>query len=333
LWKIFVFFIVYHVQLAKIMFNWLQSAHRFLIILLFFCIIFLIGIIDYLAADDVVFSSFYALPVIGLTYFLDKKYGIFASLLACILAGFTDYTVLNELSPVIGWNFFSRLLLFIPLTFLIQIIKKKIEAEQHIAEMQRFLVQEIHHRLSNNIATTIGFLHLQMMKDKESTPYLMPIERRLTAMLNIHRKLYTQTGLHIHLKEYLHELISSFSETYQLAAEKIKIVLHCDPIDISDIKAQTIGLLINELMINSIKYAFPEKQEGLIEIRVKIINKKINIDYKDNGIGFDYVANESSPSYGIGMRLIEGFAKELNATTSFQRENGVRFQFEFHDAA
>src|SRR5690606_5666270 len=134
------------------------------------------------------------------------------------LAGFADYAVLHELSPLLGWNFFSRLLLFMLLTYLTTILKKKIEAEQQIAEMQRFLVQEIHHRLSNNIATTIGFLQLQMLRDTESTQYLMPIERRLAAMLNIHRKLYRQTGLRIQLREYLHELVSSFSETYQLTA-------------------------------------------------------------------------------------------------------------------
>lgn len=311
------------------MLSWFSNSNRLLIILLLFSVIILIGIIDYLAGRDVVFSSFYALPIIGITYFQNKKLGVIASLICCLLAGFTDYAVLNELSPVLGWNFFSRLLLFILVTFLISILKKKIEAEQQAAEMQRFLVQEIHHRLSNNIATTISMLHLQMMKDKESTPFLMPIERRLTAMLNIHKKLYRQTGLHIHLKEYLHELVSSFSETYQLTSEKIKIILHCDPVDLIDIKAQSIGLLLNELMINSIKYAFQEKPKGVIEIRITKTDKNIIIDYKDNGIGFDYIVNESS-STGIGMRLIEGFSKELNATTSFQRDKGVHFRFEFN---
>src|SRR5690606_33515660 len=180
------------------------------------------------------------------------------------------------------------------LTYLTTILKKKIEAEQQIAEMQRFLVQEIHHRLSNNIATTIGFLQLQMLRDTESTQYLMPIERRLAAMLNIHRKLYRQTGLRIQLREYLHELVSSFSETYKLTAEQIKIILHCDPIDLSDIKEQIIGLLINELMINSHQYAFHEKHKGVIDTSITSAGKNIIIDYRHNGIGFDYVANESS---------------------------------------
>lgn len=313
------------------MFSWLQNANRTFLTILLFSLILIIGTIDYLAGENVVFSGFYALPIIGLTYFFDKRFGIIASFLSCLLAGFTDYSDLHQFSAVIFWNFFSRFLLFIVLTFLTTLLKKKIEIEQQATEMQKFLVKEIHHRLSNNIATTVGFLHLQMLKKEESKSYLMPIERRLTAMLNIHRKLYRQSGLRIQLKEYLQDLVSSFLETYQLASQKINISLHCEVIDISDIKAQTIGLLINELMINSHKYAFAEKEGGMIEIRVVHNNNKVNIDYKDNGIGFDYAPDQIKRSEGIGMKLIEGFASELNATTSFQRDNGVHFRYEFNN--
>jgi len=309
------------------MLKWVQSANRYVLAIFLFLAIFFIGSLDYISGQEVVFSAFYALPIIGVTYILDKKSGIAASLLSCILAGITDYSVILKVSPVIGWNFISRLLLFLTITFLISFLKKKIEVERQAAEIQRFMIKEIHHRLSNNMATTVGILHLQMINEKNSVPFLMPLERRLTAMLNIHKKLYQQTGLVIHLREYLQELVSSFSETYQLKEEKININLYCDPIDIIDTKAQTIGMLINELMINSKKYAFPNAKTGLIQIRVSYANKKITIIYEDNGIGFDYVKN--TPTNGIGMQLIEGFAKELNASITFQKTPGVQFKFEF----
>ncbi len=292
----------------------------------------LIGCVDYFAGPIVVFSIFYAIPIIAITYYENKRYGIIASIFSSAIAAWIDYLGIvnlleNQIIITITWNFFSRLSLFVIITYLIDLLKKRIMKEKRVAEMQKQLVKEIHHRLSNNIATTIGFLNLQMLNDKTSTEYLMPVERRLAAMLNIHKNLYRQTELVIKLEEYLEELVDSFSETYQLENDNIRIELDCDHIKLDDVKAQTIGLLINELLINSKKYAFSEQNRGIIKIHVHLQDRNLQIVYQDNGIGFDYEVIQQNPNKGIGLNLIENFSAQLKATKTYKNENGVYFHF------
>lgn len=279
-----------------------------------------------------VFSIFYAIPIIAITYQENRNYGIILSVLSSGIAAWIDYlgitnVIENQVLLMVAWNFISRLLLFVIIAFLIDLLKKRIIKEQKVAEMQTQLVKEIHHRLSNNMATTIGFLNLQILSDKNSAEYLMPVERRLSAMLNIHKKLYQQTDLEIHLDEYVKELASSFGETYQLDNADIKIKVESEHITVDDVKAQSIGLLINELLINSWKYAFEGKPNGVIKIRLFVRNNYLYLEYKDNGIGFEYSAIKLEQKKGIGLSLIDNFVSQLNASMKFKKDRGICYEF------
>jgi len=213
-------------------------------------------------------------------------------------------------------------------------VKRKL-AEDKIKsslEEKEVLLREIHHRVKNNMQIVSSLLLLQSenIEDKKYRDIFIDSQNRIQAMALIHEKLYQSESLaQINFKEYIDSIVSNISESYgQKSNIKLDINIENVPLNIN--YAVPCGLIINELVTNSFKYAFPDGRQGIIKISAKSNDDgMIQLSISDDGIGIPKdldIRNTNS----LGLRLIIGLAEsQLHGEMILNRDSGTEFQINF----
>ena len=194
------------------------------------------------------------------------------------------------------------------------------------------LLKEIHHRVKNNMQIVSSLLSLQTqnIEDKKYKDIFIDSQNRIHAMALIHEKLYHSENLaHINFKEYIDEIVSNISSSYGLNSN-IKIDINVENIPINIDNAVPCGLIINELITNSLKYAFPKGRRGKIQISVKSKeNNLIQLSIGDDGIGIPKDLDIRNAKT-LGLTLITALAEnQLDGEIIINREKGTEFQINF----
>lgn len=180
------------------------------------------------------------------------------------------------------------------------------------------LLKEVHHRVKNNLQIISSLMSLQAMNtdNEEVKQILSSSESRVNSMGMIHEMLYSAKKVgDIDFKAYISELTASLFASYAVPDQKINSRLTADEVHLGISTAIPLGLMINEIINNSIKYAFPDKtihKDPLIFI--EIIKKKNNeyvFTIGDNGCGFNPAAEKTKKS--LGTKLLQNLSKQLNA--------------------
>jgi len=192
------------------------------------------------------------------------------------------------------------------------------------------LLKEIHHRVKNNLQIIVSLLRLQKheLKNIEAKAQFQEAINRVIVMSSIHQKLYRQNDFTlINLQQHLDELIQEVKSLYEHDQEVIMSV-KCN-IQHVDLKTMVpLGLLINELLSNSFKYAFLNRDRGAIEISIEPSKKGFTLVYKDDGIW-----NGEDDTNGFGLELIEVFTNQLNGNREFStNELGTSYFFDLEYA-
>lgn len=193
------------------------------------------------------------------------------------------------------------------------------------------LLREIHHRVKNNLSVVSSLLKLQALKtkDSEAKDAMEASQRRVQSMGILHQKLYQGENLStIDMLDYFKNLSDNVLNVFQ-AHDQVHIKLDMGAIDLDTDTAVPIGLIVNELLTNSLKYAFPEGKKGEIAIRLEeTAANALELEVADNGIGIqDEVSSEGT---GFGSQLIQLLTQQLqgNLTTDFSSGSRFRFQLE-----
>ena len=211
-------------------------------------------------------------------------------------------------------------------------IRKQAE-EQAISslEQREILLSEIHHRVKNNLAVVTALMELQTfyLKDEKTIQILRESQNRIKSIALLHEKLYENKSLkEVDVAKYTIELIHFIQQSISNKEKEIKIHTSIDTIDLEMTKAMPFGLLLNELITNSYKYAFRKKASGNIWISILYINSEIVLEYKDDGPGFEY--NNEIKSTSLGLNLIESFCIQLNGNFAYKYiSNEMIFEFKF----
>lgn len=191
------------------------------------------------------------------------------------------------------------------------------------------MLQEIHHRVKNNLQIVSSLLRLQssQFKNIEMTQQFQEAVNRVSSMALIHEKMYQTDDLsNVDIKNYLNSLIDDILRSSSFNAS-IKFNIDSNVNNFSLDSLVPLALIFNELITNSVKHAFKGKETGLINI---VINKNsgvnTTISYKDNGIGFKEENNEN-----FGSILIETFAEQLDGEYTIKSNDGVEYFFTFKD--
>lgn len=191
------------------------------------------------------------------------------------------------------------------------------------------LIQEVHHRVKNNLQQINAMIKMQLntISEEENRTYLNETSRRIYAMSLVHEMLYsTDNNDSITISEYIKELIEKLKEFVLNKEKPIKFELKIDKevkFSISDSVA--IGIITSEIVSNAIKYAFHDIDNPIIFFELRYDIKGNNIIYliKDNGIGI----NENKIMKGLGSRLIDIFARQLYAEYEVKNGDGLHYIF------
>lgn len=215
---------------------------------------------------------------------------------------------------------------------------KKIEEEliQSLSEKE-VLLKEIHHRVKNNLAVVTALLDLQFLNTEEPKvkSILSDSKSRVKSMAYIHETLYqTENFSKVNLKEYLDRLCKSINNTFNTSGKTINIHLDTSGHNMEMEKAIPLGLLLNELLVNSYKHAFIDRTEG--DIRVHLIQQGGDLELRvtDNGVGFNVEDQQGRKSKSLGMTIIKTLARQLHAEMKMDSKPGdTSFSFKMKSAS
>ena len=197
-------------------------------------------------------------------------------------------------------------------TMALQKVRDEKELKKSLAEKE-VLLREIHHRVKNNMQIISSLLNLQIQFEDldETISVLKESQGRIRSMAIIHEKLYQSSSLtNINFKEYIEKLILDIYYSYGILNGSIESVLEIHDINLNIDTAIPLGLIINELVTNSIKYAFPE-HIGKINIKLVSNHDQLELTIADNGTGIsEELVLESSKT--LGLQLVNSLIKQLD---------------------
>lgn len=196
-------------------------------------------------------------------------------------------------------------------------------------KQNELLMKEIHHRVKNNLEMVKSLIALQSAKleDGASKEAMLASQNRVQSMGIIHQKLYQGENLGaIEMKDYFINLGEGILDTFN-AEDKVKIDCAMDDLNLDVDTAVPIGLIVNELLTNALKYAFPDGVKGQINISLKKENNNLLLNVSDNGIG--KTDGLKPKGTGFGTQLIQLLTQQLNGTISEDYKNGTAVSFNF----
>jgi two-component sensor histidine kinase len=215
------------------------------------------------------------------------------------------------------------------------------------------LLKEVHHRVKNNLQMVSSLLSLQsgITQSDELTGAFTESQRRIKVMALVHEKLYRSENLdQIDFSDYVQELVYDLFQSYTSAASEITLTMDIARVDFNVDTAVTCGLIINELVSNAVKYAFPDGHSGTISISFIVIDRELSrqtidndlsifsynppsgMQYRlvvgDSGVGIpgeiDYRNTES-----LGLQLVCALTQELDGIVELDRSAGTKFTIWF----
>lgn len=193
------------------------------------------------------------------------------------------------------------------------------------------LLKEIHHRVKNNLQIIISLLNLQTgyIKDEVTLKAVKDGQSRVRSMALVHEKFYQSDELsEIDFAEYIEKLCHYLYQSYGDKTDRIDVQIKGDKIGLDMDTAMPCGLLVNEIVSNAYKYAFPDQEKGTILIEFKKSNGKMTLFIHDNGIGFP-IEYDLEKSESLGMQLIQALTSQLDGELKVSRENGTTFEISF----
>ena len=194
------------------------------------------------------------------------------------------------------------------------------------------LIREIHHRVKNNMQIISSLLSLQSrsIDDKKTFELFRDSQNRVRSMALIHEKLYQSDNLaEIDFKEYIKNLTTDLIRSYGVTPGTISLSINVNKVSLGVNTAIPCGLIINELLTNSIKHAFPDGKKGKINIELhQITENEYMLIFNDNGIGlpenFEFKNIKS-----LGLRLVNSLTDQLNGKIDLEIVNGTKFIITF----
>lgn len=196
---------------------------------------------------------------------------------------------------------------------------------QKQSEELEVLMKEIHHRVKNNMQIVSSLLDLQSnsIKDNQAAEAVKEGKNRVQSMAIIHQHLYQDGNVRaIKMNEYIHTLTDNLFASYNVDAQKIKLSTEIENINLDIDTVIPIGLIINELVSNSLKYAFIGQSTGTLNITLKDKLDHLELLVKDNGKGFPAGLN-TNRQHSFGLQLISAFAQKLKARLDIYNDNGA----------
>ena len=195
------------------------------------------------------------------------------------------------------------------------------------------LLKEVHHRVKNNMQIISSLLNLQIdyLNNEDAIDVLKESQNRVKSMAMIHEKLYLSEDLtQINFADYIQNLVSNLFYSYNIKESQIKPIIKIEDVNLNIETAIPCGLIINELISNCLKYAFPNQMKGEIIITLKSIEDKFELVISDNGIGLPEKININKIKT-LGLLLVNSLTEQIDGKISIYKKDGTQFKIIFKE--
>jgi len=212
-----------------------------------------------------------------------------------------------------------------------KIITSQNEQLQDLVSDKEWLLKEVHHRVKNNLQIIMSLLDSQSIyiDDDAALTAINDSQRRVQVISLIHQKLYqSENTSSIDMPQYIDELVSYLYESFD-TGNRIVIGQDIEPVNLDIVKAIPLGLIINESIVNTVKYAFPGEQKGIVRIGLKYDGPEyLLLSISDNGIGLPS-GMEVFRQHSLGFSLMQGLARQLDGTFNIESNKGLHISVRF----
>lgn len=208
--------------------------------------------------------------------------------------------------------------------------RRETELRQAV-QQQDLAMQEIHHRVKNNLQIVASLLNLQSSRIRlpEARAAFQSARDRVRALATLHRHLYAHGEVHtINMRTFLLELCGQLLQAMgESEGDRLKLDIEAPELEMSSDQAVPLSLIVTEAVTNSIKYAYPAGRRGTISVCLRREGDAVELEIQDDGIGIaeGRVETDQGTRDGIGIQLITGFARQLGAKLEVQQGDGTRY--------
>lgn len=244
---------------------------------------------------------------------------------------------MNEMKNQRLWLAFGLVALFAVLIAVSMLQNRRLQKQKaQITEQSnrlQWMMKELHHRVKNNLQIVSSLLSLQSyrLKDEESVSAIKESQLRVQAMSLIHQRLYQVEDVSmVNFKLYLDDLVETLMRSYGYGADDFDLQVNVEKELLDVDTVMPMGLLVNEIITNSFKYAYKEVKRPLLHISLSSGNEQLELAIKDNGPGL-HTATAAQNKQGFGKKLIDALSKQLKASWSVDSSAGTVYHFTIPD--
>jgi PAS domain S-box-containing protein len=198
--------------------------------------------------------------------------------------------------------------------------KKIVQQRMELSLKEKeILLREVHHRVKNNMQVISSILNLQSsyVSDEYALTLLKESQNRIKTMAYIHESLYQNKSFSsVNFSQYVHTLLNNIVQSYSYSNDKIRLNLNLDEVTLSLDSSIPAGLIINELVTNAIKHAFPGDRQGMITFNLRCEDKLVFLELKDDGVGFAPGVDFRN-SHSLGLQLVNTLIEQIDADLKF----------------
>jgi len=200
-----------------------------------------------------------------------------------------------------------------------QMLEEKLK---EMVEEKEWLLKEVNHRVKNNLQIITSILNLQInqLQDEKLIPVMKEFQNRFYALSSIYSSLYqSKNKEEIDISAYLKDLTNNLFISYSGPHGNISLICETDRVFLEYNQAITCGLIVNELVLNAMKYAFPHHRKGKISVSLRQSKQNISLEVTDDGIGMK-LRSSGTKEKTLGLQLVESLVRQLK-NGSMERKN------------
>ncbi|WP_405294702.1 histidine kinase dimerization/phosphoacceptor domain -containing protein [Methanobrevibacter sp.] len=199
-------------------------------------------------------------------------------------------------------------------------LKKQIFEKNEIIKDKDIQIKEAHHNIKNSLNILLSLIRMEEHSNISLEEIIEDTKTHLKSVSVMHEKIYQSENLaDIELKGYIDSIVESLFDIY---SSKIQYVSKVDDIKLNAKQAKSLGLIINELINNTVKYAFPDGDAGKVEIKIGRLDKKIEVEYRDSGVGIPDSVDFDNPT-SLGLTVIQNLTKQIDGKIGYTYDNGA----------